>query len=96
MVKILGYEVYPANIEFLLNKIENVYDSCVVESNEDSIKKLKAYVVLKKKDRKRHSRKLIYKTLKNNLPKWSIPREIIFIDKIPETLLKKKDFKKLI
>jgi len=95
MVKILGYEVYPSNIEFLINKIENVSDSCVVESSEENIKYLKAYVVLINTKLERNTRKKIVKSFKKNLPKWSIPREIIFIKKMPETLLKKKDYNSL-
>ncbi|MFO7887914.1 MAG: class I adenylate-forming enzyme family protein [Eubacteriales bacterium] len=95
MVKILGYEVYPSNIEFLINKIENVADSCVVESSEENIKYLKAYVVLINTKLDKNTGKRIIKSFKKNLPKWSIPREIIFIKKMPETLLKKKDYNSL-
>jgi len=95
MVKILGYEVYPANIEQILNNIDFVLDSCVVASNDKQLKILKAYVVLDNLTNKNQKRQIILKTLKKDLPKWSIPREIIFIDKIPKTLFKKKDYKSL-
>lgn len=95
MVKVLGYEVYPANIENIINKIDFVLDSCVVESNDQQLKFLKAYVVLKAQKDAKQKRHFIFNYLKKDLPKWSIPREIIFINKIPETLLKKKDYKRL-
>jgi long-chain acyl-CoA synthetase len=94
-VKILGYEVYPANIESIINKIDYVSDSCVVESNDQHITSLKAYIVLVSNHKVSKKRKHIMDSLKKDLPKWSIPREIIFINKIPETLLKKKDYKRL-
>ncbi|MEA3423968.1 MAG: class I adenylate-forming enzyme family protein [Bacillota bacterium] len=95
MIKILGHEVYPLKVESCINSIENVVNSCVVEMEKDSIPYLKAYIVLENKLRKKRTTKKIMNICEKNLPRWSIPREIEFVKHIPETLLKKNDYKKL-
>ncbi len=95
MIKILGHEVYPLKVESCINSIENVVNSCVVEMEKDNISHLKAYIVLENKLGKKRTTKKIMNICEKNLPKWSIPREIEYVKHIPETLLKKNDYKKL-
>ena len=94
MVKILGYEVYPSKIEDIINSIENVVESCVVEKKREGISYLKVYVVINDK-RKKDIKNNIVKVCEKNLSKWSIPREIEFVKYIPKTLLNKNDYRKL-
>ncbi len=95
MIKILGHEVYPLKVESCINSIENVVNSCVVEMEKESIPYLKAYIVLENKLGKKRTTKKVMNICEKNLPKWSIPREIEYVKHIPETLLKKNDYKKL-
>lgn len=96
MVKILGYEVYPSKIENVINSIENVVESCVVERKREGISYLKVYVVINNNNnRKKDIKNNIVKICEKNLSKWSVPREIEFVKYIPKTLLNKNDYKKL-
>ncbi|MBN2853456.1 MAG: acyl--CoA ligase [Clostridia bacterium] len=95
MIKILGYEVYPELVEATISKLENVTNCCVVEKTEGDNTLLKAYVVLTNITQKAKAQKDILQICEKNLSKWSIPREIEFVSSIPETLLKKNDYRKL-
>jgi len=92
MIKISGYEVFPLVIESLISDIADVEKSCVIEVSKDGLSALKAYVVTQSANTGSLLDE-IEKKLNKNLPRWSIPGEIEFIDSLPETLLKKTDYR---
>ena len=97
MIKSSGYNVYPAQVEDVLYKHPEVLEACVIGvPDEKMIQKVKAFVVLKdpSKERPEMESELI-QFCKNDLLKWSCPREIEFTKQFPKTLVGKIDFKKL-
>ncbi len=92
-----GYNVYPSQIEAVLEEHEAVMLSSVVGiKHEYKVEVPKAYIVLKKGYRE--SNKIIEELkerCKKNLPKYALPYEYEFRKSLPRTLVGKVDFRKL-
>ncbi|HPQ46945.1 MAG TPA: class I adenylate-forming enzyme family protein [Clostridia bacterium] len=95
MIKIAGYEVFPGKIEALLGTIQGISNCCVVESETDGLSCLRAYIALDSSHRETDIKKQAIRLLKEKLPGWSIPGEFVFVDSIPETLMKKNAYRNL-
>lgn len=96
--KISGYLVYPSFIEETYRAMAEIYDCCVIGKEDGGKTMLKLFVVKNKKYAKDDEAALVekIKTFGNqNLSKWSVPREIVFIDELPRTKVGKVDFKVL-
>ena len=97
MIKSSGFNVYPAQVEDVLYKHPDVLEVCVIGvPDEKQVQIVKAFVVLK--DVNKESPNLaedIIQFCKENLLKWSCPREIEFSKQLPKTLVGKIDFKLL-
>ena len=75
-----------------------IYDCCVIGKEYNGKTALKLFVVKNKKFKNDDEETLIAKIKEfalQNLSKWSVPREIVFIDELPRTKIGKVDFKKL-
>jgi len=91
IVKISGYEVHPANVEKVINQMNNVSNSCVIPITQSSLTSLKAFVVARNVqtvDIMTHCNK--------HLPRWSVPKEIEFVSEIPQSLFQKNNYNQLI
>lgn len=92
-----GYNVYPLQIENILNANELVDSSCVI-GVPDAYKmhKVKAFVKLKTGVPKNNETKTeIMEYCKKNIAKYAMPYEIEFIEEFPKTLVGKIDYRKL-
>ena len=91
-----GYNIYPANIEEVTLKCSHIA-SCAVVGREDDLRgeKVVVFVVPKEDTHERAIRKELYTIYRKYLAKYEIPREIRFIDALPQTKLAKVDFKAL-
>jgi len=92
-----GYNIYPSQLEFVLNSHEKVSESCVVGVYDPyKIQKVKAYVVLKNDS---ENKEKIIESLKEhcvkNIAKYALPYKIEIIKELPKTLLGKTDYRKL-
>lgn len=96
--KISGYLVYPSFIEETYRAMAEIYDCCVIGKEDGGKTMLKLFVVKNKKFANDDEAELIAKIKhfgEQNLSKWSLPREIVFIDELPRTKVGKVDFKVL-
>ena len=91
-----GYNIYPANIEEITLKCQSVA-SCAAIGREDKLRgeKVVVFVVVKEGASERQIKKELATIYKKNLAKYEIPREIHFLDALPQTKLAKVDFKAL-
>ena len=91
-----GYNIYPANIESVTQKCQLVA-SCAAVGREDKLRgeKVVVFIVAKESASERQIKKELSSIYKKNLAKYEIPREIRFIDALPQTKLAKVDFKAL-
>ena len=92
-----GYNVYPSHIEEVLNKNKYVLNSCVVGiPHPYKVQVPKAYIVLKSDFHDSFKiRSEIKEYLEKNLAKYMIPKEFVFRESLPKTMIGKVDYKKL-
>ncbi|MGN1418971.1 MAG: class I adenylate-forming enzyme family protein [Acutalibacteraceae bacterium] len=97
LIIISGYNVYPGDIEKLLTELPFIKESCAVQGFDDEGKKLvRLYVVADGADEKGDEyKKAITDLCASRLDKFSVPRDIRFIDALPRTRLEKVDFMSL-
>lgn len=87
MIKSSGMNVYPVQVEAVLDKHPDVQAACVIGvPDEAQVEKVKAFVVLKdaSKAGPEMGQELI-KHCQKNLIKWSCPREVEFRESLPLT-----------
>ncbi len=97
MIVSSGYNVYPSQIEEVLEKHPAVLDSSVIGvPHPYKVEVAKAYIVLKKGYRESAGLKSeLMELCKKNLAKYSIPKEWEFRKSLPKTIVGKVDFRKL-
>lgn len=87
MIKSSGMNVYPVQVESVLDKHPDVQAACVIGvPDEAQVEKVKAFVVLK--DPSKASPELgksLIDYCREHLIKWSCPREVEFRDSLPVT-----------
>lgn len=91
-----GYNIYPATIEDVTMKCENVA-TCAAIGKEDKLRgeKIVVFVVAKEGVSERSVRKELLGIYKKYLAKYETPREIRFLPELPKTKLAKIDIKAL-
>ena len=92
-----GYNVYPGQIENIIDSVDEVAYSCVIGVRDPRrMQRVKAYVVLKPGFRGDNAMKeKILKELNMHVARYAIPREIEFRDDLPKTLVGKVAYRKL-
>jgi long-chain acyl-CoA synthetase len=98
MIKSSGFNVYPAQVEAVLYQHPLVGEACVVGVPDDAqVERVKAYVVLKDPAKANdETANALIEHCRQNLIKWSCPREIEFRAELPKTRVGKVDFKVLV
>ncbi len=97
MLKVSGVNVYPMQVEQILEQHELVFRACVVGVPDDyQMTSVKAYIVLEDQSLATdETKKLLIKHCQKHLIKWSVPRAIEFRDKLPTTLVGKVEYSAL-
>ncbi len=87
MIKSSGMNVYPAQVEAVLYNHPDVRDACVIGvPDETQVERVKAFVVLKDNTRAGPDEgKALIDHCRENLIKWSCPREVEFRESLPLT-----------
>lgn len=91
MIITSGYNVYPSQIEALLDKQEYVHMSCVIGVRDPyKMQKVKAFVVLKPGFKPSEQvKEEIMDYCRKNIAKYALPYDIEFRDDLPKTLVGK-------
>ena len=97
MIVSSGFNVYPGQIEQVIEQHPDVAKCCVIGiPHPYKMQVAKAFVVLKTDAKDSLKLKKELKDLcKENLAVYSVPKEFEFRDSLPKTLMNKIDFKKL-
>ena len=87
MIKSSGMNVYPVQVEAVLDKHPDVQAACVIGvPDEAQVERVKAFVVLKDAAKATpEMEKALIDHCREHLIKWSCPREIEFRDSLPVT-----------
>lgn len=90
-----GYNIFPSQIENVLDTNDYVQASCVVGVKDPmKMQKVKAYVILKENYKPSDQvKKDIMNYLKDRISKYALPYDIEFKTEFPKTLVGKIDFK---
>lgn len=91
MFIISGFNIYPSNIEEVILSVSGVFQCCVVGKKAPVVgRKIVAYVIgLKNLEQE------IRKACMANLPEFSQPAEIVFLDEFPKTKMNKVNYLEL-
>ena len=91
MIVTSGYNVYPSQIEGILDKNECVHMSCVIGVKDPyKMQKVKAFIVLKPGfEPTDETREKIMDYCRKHIAKYALPYEIEFRDELPKTLVGK-------
>ncbi|MEN4759601.1 amino acid adenylation domain-containing protein [Chryseobacterium sp. C39-AII1] len=92
-VKIRGFRVELGEVERTISQLNEVKDAAVITKDHSGNKYLVAFVVLKERVEKDIT--IIRNQLKEELPGYMIPTQIVFIEKIPLTANGKTDVQML-
>lgn len=97
MIVSSGYNIYPGQIENILDANEYVQMSCVIGiPDEIKIQAVKAFVMLKPKVPANEAmRKQIMDYCNRHIAKYAIPKEIEFREELPKTLVGKVAYRVL-
>ena len=92
-----GYNIYPAQLENVLDAHEKIHMSCVIGIPDDyKMQAVKAFVMLKPGvPADDETREEIMAYCRKNIAKYSMPKEIEFRDELPKTLVGKVAYRKL-
>ncbi|MCU0803516.1 MAG: AMP-binding protein [Burkholderiales bacterium] len=98
MIKSSGFNVYPAQVEAVLYKHPLVAEACVVGVPDPSqVERVKAYVVLKDASQAGPAaEQALIEHCRQQLIKWSCPREVEFKAELPKTRVGKIDYRMLV
>ncbi len=97
MIVTSGYNVYPSQLENILDGYESVQMSCVIGlPDEIKIQKVKAFIMLKPGYEPNEQTKAdILAYCKKNIAKYALPYDIEFRDQLPKTLVGKVAYRVL-
>ena len=99
LIIISGYNVYPGDIEHLVNDLPFVKQCCAVQGFKDGKKIVRLYIVPEAgcgtADKQEAEIRTIKYLIDKKLSKFYMPRDIRYIDALPLTKLEKIDFLKL-
>lgn len=97
MIVTSGYNVYPSQIENVLDAHEAVHMSCVIGVPDPlKIQKVIAFVVLKPGYFPNEETKAsIMKHLEKNVAKYALPKRLEIRDSLPKTLVGKVAYREL-
>ncbi len=96
LVIISGYNVYPGDIEKLLTELTFIKECCAVQGYDEEGKSIvRLYVVADDAEEKAEEYNKQIRDLCATINKFSVPRDIRYIDALPRTRLEKVDFMSL-
>ena len=92
-----GYNIYPSQLENILDAHEKVQMSCVIGIPDPyKIQAVKAFIMLKPGvEKSEETRQELLAYCRKNVAKYSMPKEIEFRDELPKTLVGKVAYRVL-
>ena len=95
VIIIAGYNVYPNDMEKKLGELDFINEVCAVQGWQGDRSIVRLYASLKRQGDEEAFKETIREVCNDNFSKFYVPRDIVFLKKLPETPLMKIDFMKL-
>ena len=92
VIIISGYNVYPGDIENRLEALPFIREVCAVPGKMNGKVIVRLYVSYRDKGNEEAHKADIIKTCEKELSGFSVPRDIVVMDELPRTHMKKVDF----
>ena len=92
-----GYNIYPAEVEDAIRKVPGVREACVVGVFQEATRtqNVRAAVIPDVNTDRDELRRAIGRGCLSDLPRYAIPKEIVFMDVFPHNSMGKIDRKEL-
>ena len=97
MIVSSGYNIYPAQLENILDACAEVHMSCVIGVPDPlRVQKVKAFVMLKPGvEKSDETKRKILDRCRRHIALYALPRELEFVDNLPKTLVGKVAYRQL-
>jgi len=97
MIVSSGYNIYPAQLENVIDSHEYVHMSCVIGVPDSyKMQKVKAFIMLKEGiPATPETKQVIMSYLRKRIAKYAMPYDIEFRDELPKTLVGKVAYRQL-
>lgn len=95
LIIISGYNVYPGDIEKRVEELAFVREACAVQGYLNGKPIVRLFVAFRDKGEEEERKKEIIAACQKHLSQFSVPREIVVMDELPRTHMKKVDFMSL-
>lgn len=98
MINVSGYKVYSQEVDKILYTIEGVDIAATVgvpDIEREGSERVVVFIQLKENAKNLLNEEFVIDYLKQKLPKYAIPKKVIFLDEMPLTTIQKVDKKKL-
>ncbi|BCD91439.1 long-chain-fatty-acid--CoA ligase [Francisella halioticida] len=90
MIIVSGFNVFPKEVELVLIEKDEIEDAAVIKGHSKKTGEIPVAFVVLKHDKK-ITKKQIFRYCESNLAHYKLPREIIFIDRLPKNTVGKID-----
>ena len=95
LIIIAGYNVYPTDIERLVGELPFIKECCAVQGWDNERSMVRLYATAHSGKSEEEMKQIIREACESNFSKFYVPKDIIFMDSLPETPVMKVDFMKL-
>ena len=95
LIKIKGINIFPYDIESIVNEEKEVENCVVLEMKNEHSSYIKLFIVLKKEYKNVNIDSKLKKKIKEQLGVYSVPKEIKYVDEFKRTIVGKIDYKNL-
>lgn len=95
VIIISGYNVYPCDIENKLEELPFVREVCAVQGYREGKPIVRLFASFRDKGNDEEHKKEIIEVCQKHLSQFSVPREIVVMEELPRTHMKKIDFMSL-
>ena len=95
LIKIKGINIFPYDIESIVNEEKEVENCVVLEMKNEHSSYIKLFIVLKKEYKNVNIDNKLRIKIKEQLGVYSVPKEIKYVDQFKRTIVGKIDYKNL-
>ncbi len=92
LIIISGYNVFPGDVEKVVEELDFVREVCAVQGYVDAKPIVRLFISLTEKRDENEVKAKITQLCSEKLSQFSVPKEIIIMDELPRTRMKKIDF----
>jgi len=92
-----GYNIYPEQVEDVIRSLDGVCDVCVVGVDDEALRtqNVRAVVIPDLEADRDGLEQIIRQKCMENLPRYAVPKQVVFVSAFPQNAMKKIDRREL-